>query len=202
MYIDSNHFGEITEDWINSFWTTNEKETEKKRLGNLAGALQQLQELTGPEKQVSAIVYDPLHFNRTDGSSILVLWPTCKITSVFPAILPRIFCLLTKGASRDNGASPQAPSPSVGRGSIQVLLAYLKGCCSTFLGTSPEPISAPNKGGRQHQQDVTTCTWPPNPESHSNWVGQCSRSLRHPHNSYRLAKSTWHTQPIHRTLPT
>lgn len=52
------------------------------------GALLELQEHSGQEEPLRAIVHIHLYFHRVGRSSAKALWPTCKITSTFPVTLP------------------------------------------------------------------------------------------------------------------
>lgn len=68
------------------------------------GTLPERQELSSTEEPGNAIVYAPFHLDRAGGSSILVLWPTCKITIACSRLhfFSGAFCLRAKEVSRNN----------------------------------------------------------------------------------------------------
>lgn len=106
-----------------------EKETEKRRLGN-HGSPQELQEFSGLEIPVSSILSILFHLYRVGGGSIQVLWPTSKITcNNFLDTLPSTSQVLIKGASSINRALLNAPG----------LLTW---SCSSSKGQHPNIIDA------------------------------------------------------------
>lgn len=94
----------LWDNWMTNFWTTTKRKRLNREGWETPSVLQKL-----PEDLGSIIVYVPCNFNGPSESSVWMLWPTWKITTVhshlhFPEPLPPNI-----GSNRNNSASSQAP---------------------------------------------------------------------------------------------